>query len=334
MITEPDSDARLLERFARRREEAAFRELVERHGPRVLRVCRRMLACDHDVQDVFQATFLTLARKAGRVSWTGSAGPWLGSVARRLALHARGSLVRQRARERTGSTLIEGPAPLPDFPDPAGPPDEDLERRELRQILDGALGRLPDKYREPIVLCYLEGMTNDEAARRLGWPSGSMSRRLERARALLRRQLVQSGVTASLALFLAAAIAWQAGPAMPVPGDGQGLRLAMRAFATTPGSDPRRPAVGEWVAGLGRDASSVEQLADFARKAEKAAVAASEHVPDFRPGRARWRTLAAGMLSESRALAEAGRAGDRDASVAAARRLDSTCVSCHLAFRH
>ncbi|WP_246196462.1 sigma-70 family RNA polymerase sigma factor [Aquisphaera giovannonii] len=331
MITETDSDARLLERFARRREEAAFRELVERHGPRVLRICRRLLPCEHDAQDAFQATFLTLARKAGRVSWTGSAGPWLAAVARRLAMHARGGLSRRHARERTISSLPGGGDARPDQAALSTAPEDHLERAELRKILDDALGELPDKYREPIVLCYLEGMTNDEAARRLGWPTGSMSRRLERARALLRKRLVHSGVLASL---LAAGIAWRVGPADGPAAEGRALlRPAMHSLAGIRGIGRREPAIAAWVAGVRGEPPTGEQIETLARNVEEVALVASAQSPGLPPGRVLWRGLAAGMFTEARSLAEAGRAGDRASAVEAARRLESTCVSCHMAFR-
>src|ERR1700744_6351393 len=102
------SDTTLLERFVSRREEAAFVALVRRHGPRVERICRRILRNEHDVEDVFQATFLVLARKAAGVSGSGSASPWIDSVARLLALHARSGSARQQHRERAVTTLASG----------------------------------------------------------------------------------------------------------------------------------------------------------------------------------------------------------------------------------
>ena len=100
------SDARLLERFVSDREEAAFVALVRRHGPRVERICRRILRNEQDVEDVFQATFLVLARKAAGIPWRESVSPWLAAVARRLAIHARSGAARQRGRELTVTALL------------------------------------------------------------------------------------------------------------------------------------------------------------------------------------------------------------------------------------
>ena len=105
LITEPISDAGLLERFASHRDEAAFGELVKRHGPQVLKVCRRGLPSEHDVEDVFQATFFVLAHKAAAVSWNESVESWLCAVARRLVLHARASAWQRQSRERPITAL-------------------------------------------------------------------------------------------------------------------------------------------------------------------------------------------------------------------------------------
>ena len=186
LITEPISDAGLLERFASHRDEAAFGELVKRHGPQVLKVCRRGLPSEHDVEDVFQATFFVLAHKAAAVSWNESVESWLCAVARRLVLHARASAWQRQSRERPitalgGARAEEYSGFLPDQDHPLYDPHEEMERRDIRRVLHAALGQLPEKYRAPVVLCYLEGKTNEEAARQLGWPAGTMSRRLQRA---------------------------------------------------------------------------------------------------------------------------------------------------------
>ena len=185
LITEPISDAGLLERFASHRDEAAFGELVKRHGPQVLQVCRRGLPSEHDVEDVFQATFFVLAHKAAAVSWNESVESWLCAVARRLVLHARASAWQRQSRERPitalgGARAEEYSGFLPDQDHPLYNPREEMERRDICRVLHAALGQLPEKYRAPVVLCYLEGKTNEEAARQLGWPAGTMSRRLQR----------------------------------------------------------------------------------------------------------------------------------------------------------
>src|SRR5262245_48884090 len=151
-----ETDRHLLQRFAAARDEAAFELLVRRHGALVRGVCRRVLGNADDADDAFQATFLVLATKAASVDWRAGVGPWLYQVAYRLARKARARAARRR--------LQEGQAPLPR---PAAAPD-DLTWRELRPLLDEELARLPQRYRAPLVLCYLEGKTRDEAAELLG----------------------------------------------------------------------------------------------------------------------------------------------------------------------
>ncbi len=209
-MAERASDAILLERFAKGREEAAFVVLVKRHGPLVERICRRILRNEQDVEDVFQATFLTLARKAAVVSWQDSASGWLSAVAHRLAMHARSGVARQRGRETPITALAGGgmddDGRLPERYHPFIDSSPEIERRDLRRILDDELLHLPEKYRAPVVLCYLEGRTHEEAARQLGWPAGSMSRRLDRARTLLRRRLAHRGLAIAVFLVVSAAI--------------------------------------------------------------------------------------------------------------------------------
>lgn len=198
------TDANLLRRFAEGREEDAFAELVARHAPRVRRVCRRFLRSEHDVDDVAQATFLLLATRAGDVAWRESVGGWVRDAARRLALHARCEIARRGRREAPASSFRFGDAgALPDPECPLSTFTDEVERRDVRRLIDGAMGELPEKYRDPLVLCYLEGKTNHEAAAALGYPVGSMSRRLDRARSLLRKQLIGRGV--ALGLFVVAA---------------------------------------------------------------------------------------------------------------------------------
>src|SRR5271165_5324909 len=145
------SDATLLERFVSDREEAAFVALVKRHGPRVEGTCRRVLRNEHDVEDVFQATFLVLARKAAAMAWHESVGGWLCAVAHRLALSARSDASRQRRRETPLASLRRnGPRPggaddLPEKYHPLADPFVEVERRDLRRVLDAALLQLPEK---------------------------------------------------------------------------------------------------------------------------------------------------------------------------------------------
>ncbi len=179
------SDEQLLERFLARRDEAAegaFAELVQRHGPMVLGVCRRILGDAHEAEDAFQATFLVLARKAATVIRREKVASWLYGVAVRTAKEARGRAARRRAREERVSTPIHVEPPDDAFPD------------ELRDILDEELARLPARHRGPVVLCELEGLPRPEAARRLGIPEGTLSSRLARAKAQLRDRLARRGV--------------------------------------------------------------------------------------------------------------------------------------------
>ena len=179
------SDEQLLERFLARRDEAAegaFAELVQRHGPMVLGVCRRILGDAHEAEDAFQATFLVLARKAATVVRREKVASWLYGVAVRTAKEARGRAARRRAREERVSTPIHVEPPDDAFPD------------ELRDILDEELARLPARHRGPVVLCELEGLPRPEAARRLGIPEGTLSSRLARAKARLRDRLARRGV--------------------------------------------------------------------------------------------------------------------------------------------
>jgi RNA polymerase sigma factor (sigma-70 family) len=177
------SDAELLRRFTRGRgdtgAEAAFAALVARHGPMVRGACRRVLNDPHAADDAFQATFLTLARKAGRLEGIESLGGWLYRVALRVALKAR------RARRDEG---LDGLAPAAPGPE-TGP----AERAELRQAIDAEIARLPARFRAAVVLCHVEGLDAPSAARRLRIPLGTLQSRLHRARLRLRRGLTRRG---------------------------------------------------------------------------------------------------------------------------------------------
>jgi RNA polymerase sigma factor (sigma-70 family) len=183
------SDRELLHRFAQERDETAFTALVRRHGPMVLNVARRVLHNDHDAEDVFQATFLVLLRKAPTLCWQQSVGNWLYEVAYRLALKAKTAAAR---RSRHEAQVVQPKSN-------EMPPD--LTWQELQTLLDEELNRLPVSYRVPLILCYLEGSTRDEAAQRLGWSLSTLKRRLERGRELLRLRLVRRGLTVSAALL-------------------------------------------------------------------------------------------------------------------------------------
>jgi RNA polymerase sigma factor (sigma-70 family) len=186
------ADGALLERFAARRDEAAFTELVRRHGPMVLGVCRGVLRHHQDAEDAFQATFLVLARKAATVRRRQSVGSWLHAVAYRLALKARARAERRREVERLA------------VPAPADDPVLDLSVRDLLAAVHEELSRLPEKYRAPLVLCYLQERTQDEAARLLGCSESTLRGRLYCGRERLRERLVRRGLAlpAGLSAFL------------------------------------------------------------------------------------------------------------------------------------
>jgi RNA polymerase sigma factor (sigma-70 family) len=178
---EVDPDAALLERFATARDEAAFEALLQRHGPAVLAVCRALLGDSPDAEDAFQATFLVLVRNARSIRKREAVGSWLTGVGRRIALRARAG--REQA--------VDVPPPE----SRGSPPPDEAARRELRGLLEEEVGRLPEKYRAPVVLCYFEGQTNEETARQLGWPLGTVQGRLARARRLLESRLTRRGVS-------------------------------------------------------------------------------------------------------------------------------------------
>src|SRR5262249_14554630 len=147
------TDGQLLERFLSRHEEAAFAALVRRHGPMVLGVCRRVLHHWHAAEDAFQATFLVLFRRARFLDLRGSIANWLYTAAYHVALKARADAAHRRLRERQ----------VAEMPQAEAQPEEVW--RDLQPVLDEELNSLPEKYRAPIVLCYVEGKTNAKAAR-------------------------------------------------------------------------------------------------------------------------------------------------------------------------
>ncbi|MDR3621081.1 MAG: RNA polymerase sigma factor [Paludisphaera borealis] len=182
------SDARLLDRYLVDHDESAFETLVERHGPMVLSLCRRYLRDPRDVEDAFQATFLILVRKGSSLRDAASLSSWLYGVAYRVAARARADVMKRRAREGEPDGLPQALAPL------AQPPDDSLE------TLDAELSRLPEKYRAPLVLCYLEGRTHEQAAAELGWPVGTVRSRMAKARSILETRLTRRGLDASACL--------------------------------------------------------------------------------------------------------------------------------------
>lgn len=201
----PSTDSDLLRRFVTRREDSAFAELIARHGPMVLGVCRRVLNNPSDAEDAFQGTFIVLACKAASIARPDLLGTWLYRVAYRIALRARAEIaVRKDRQPILDDMAAESPIPEADWAD-------------LRPVLDEEIARLPAKYRGPFVLCYLEGNTNEEAAQRLGCAKGTICSRLSWARERLQGRLVRRGITLPAGLLVSVLTAEVLSAAVPVP---------------------------------------------------------------------------------------------------------------------
>ena len=183
------TDCQLLELYVGRRDSSAFRALVVRHGPAVMRVCRWVLRDPHEAEDAFQATFLVLVRRATTVEDPELLGNWLRGVAYRVASQSRRRVSKQRGREVQGVEML-----------PADEP-HDSSLAELGVVLREELARMPEKYRGPMVLCYLEGLSHEQAAAQLRLPSGTVKVRLVRGRRLLRTRLDRRGVGLGLVLL-------------------------------------------------------------------------------------------------------------------------------------
>jgi RNA polymerase sigma factor (sigma-70 family) len=197
-------DAVLLERFVRARDEGAFEAILHRHGPLVYTVCRRLLSNPDDTADAFQATFLVLARKAGAIATGSLLANWLYGVAYRVGTRARKNRLRRGAREQADADLTRFPA--------SDEPGDGALTRELCEEVE----RLPPSYREPIVLCYLEGKTVEQAATELRCPATTVKGRLALARERLRQRLVRRGVPLTAELVAGHALAGPAPAALIV----------------------------------------------------------------------------------------------------------------------
>lgn len=197
------SDRDLVERFRSGRDDAAFRAVLERHGPMVYQVCRRALNSAADVEDAFQATFLVLVRRGHTIRRHSSLASWLHGVAHRTALKLRTQADRRRRREARSARTT-----------PAGLAD-DTTWGELRGLLDEELQRLPELCRVALLLCYLEGRTQDEAAAQLDVSKSTLRRHLERGRELLGRRLARRGVTLGAALV--ARLVFDCSPSAAMP---------------------------------------------------------------------------------------------------------------------
>ncbi|HKB02883.1 MAG TPA: sigma-70 family RNA polymerase sigma factor, partial [Gemmataceae bacterium] len=197
------TDRQALAAFVAAKDESAFSVLVQRHGPMVLRVCRRVLGHAQDAEDAFQATFLVLARKAAAIGRAESLASWLHGVAFRTAMRARRDAGRRRARERQ--------TPIPVRPDHV----DDLAWRDVQVLLEAEIGRLPERYRAAFVLCHLEGRSRAEAAAELGVEENTLSSRLARARDRLRDRLARRGVHLPAVLAAIALTTGETGLAIP-----------------------------------------------------------------------------------------------------------------------
>ena len=187
-VDPPAPDTLLLQRFVADGDENAFTDLVVRHGPLVSSVCRNVLRNEHDAEDAFQATFLVLAKKAGSIRKPGSLASWLHGIAFRLANKSRSSLASRRMQS---------------LPPEAGPmtlPDDELTWHEVQAVLHEELARLPEKYRAPLMLCYFEGLTQDEAAHRMAIKPRTIKARIATGRERLRGRLTRRGLTLPAAL--------------------------------------------------------------------------------------------------------------------------------------
>ncbi len=223
------SDGELLERYATsggETAEHAFATLVDRHGPMIVRVCRSVLGDEHAAQDAFQATFLVLARKARSLWVRDSLGPWLHWVAYRTSSCARNAAARRRFHERRASERVSREA---------GPD----EANELAPILHQEVDRLPDRYRSAVVLCYLEGLTHEQAAERLRCPVGTVRSRLATGRDRLRRRLILRGMAPAGDALERATVPEEPAGMIPAVLAGAAVRNAMIHAATpTAGTVP------------------------------------------------------------------------------------------------
>jgi len=202
--TQGMTDAQLLQQFATHRDEPAFEVLVHRHAGMVWRVCRDLLRESHAAEDAFHATFLVLVRKAGSIARPELLGNWLYGVASRVALRARKTLTRRASHEQQGVAMS------------AATSFDNNAEHDLQALLQEELQRLPAKYRSPMVLCYLEGRTNEEAAEQLDWPVGTLKVRLMRGREMLRTRLARRGLAVG-AGALTSALSADAASAVPAP---------------------------------------------------------------------------------------------------------------------
>ena len=200
------TDAELLTDFLVHHDQSAFELLVRRHGPMVLNVCRDVLAESHDADDAFQATFMILIRNASAIRDRSSLGPWLYEVAWKASRRSKQQARRRNAMQRQVSTM-----------DSAASFDPDQTQLELRPVLHAEIHQLPNRLRDAIVLCYLEGFAVEAAAKRLDCPVGTLKSRLSKGREILRSRLTRRGLGVTAVLLLLAWLTDEASAGAEVP---------------------------------------------------------------------------------------------------------------------
>lgn len=235
------TDGQLLGRFLSEPDgvaHAAFTALVARHGPMVLRVCQQLLGDLHDAQDAYQATFLVLALKAGSVRKSDSVASWLHGVARKVAARAKEDASRRRAYERRSAAMR------------ASEHERGADRSEPWPELHEEISRLPERYRQPVVLCYLEGLSTETVAQRLGCPRGTVLSRLSWARERLRQRLTRRGLAPSAALLGTGLSHTCARAAVPARVSDVVIRAATRIAAGGTAAEMVPMSVSPWVRGV------------------------------------------------------------------------------------
>jgi RNA polymerase sigma factor (sigma-70 family) len=280
------SDARLLERFVAEEDAAAFEALVARHRDMVLRTCHDLLGDAAEAEEAFQATVVVLLRRAGSVREKDAVGGWLHRVACRVARRTRAEAARRRAGEVRASAARARQ-------DPCVPEADPLVRDELRSALHEEIDRLPDRYRRPVILCLLEGMSQAEAAARLGWSEGSVRGRLTRGRARLRDRLTRRGIALSAVL---AALA-EPGRAAAAAAAARPVVLGLRTKGAALACSALLTLGGVWLA-------SALAAGDPGKPAARAAAAPPAAPPDVAPEREELASLrGGGPTNESRPAA-------------------------------
>jgi RNA polymerase sigma factor (sigma-70 family) len=235
---EQRTDRQLLEYFATSQDETAFAELVARHGPLVLRVCRRVLGHEQDAEDAFQATFLVLAQHFGSIRKRESLTAWFYGVAYRTAMKAKRSAARRRNHEASSSQRTRSTTARPSWDD-------------VQAVLDEEIERLPATFRAAFVLCVLEGKTVPAAAEELKCKEGTVSSRLTRARQRLQQQLAQRGIRLS-AVLAALSVADSARATVPSKLVQTTIRLGLVGAAGGPAAEQLPPDVAALAAGVTR----------------------------------------------------------------------------------